>query len=89
MLRLITVVLLCSSCATTEKPATPPRTESCQRNYDLCNNACFKAPNYKRDREHCSYVAQFQVCPQENQLIDTVEAGKCFDKCEWNVKLCR
>lgn len=69
------------------KPAL--RLETCQHAYDFCTNACFTPPNYKRGGPECAKVGTFQVCPQENQILDTVEAGKCFDKCEYDDSLCR
>lgn len=85
MVRIFVLLMFCA-CATAKPSARP---EACQQKYDACNNACFAAPNYKRGGPQCSQTALFQVCPQENQIVDTVAAGKCFDQCEWDSKLCR
>ena len=86
MLRLTALLLLCS-CATV-KPSAPVRGEECEREYDVCNNTCFASPNYRRNGPQCTQTELFQICPQENQLIDTVATAKCFERCEWDVSLC-
>lgn len=85
MFRLAAIVLLLAACATTR----PAEKTTCQLALERCNNACFKAPRYLHNGPQCTTTAVGMVCPQENQLIDTVEAGKCFEKCEWDAKLCR
>lgn len=77
--------LLCA-CAT----AAPAVVDSCALAYDHCNNQCFKPPNYRHNGPQCVEGPNGQqLCPQENQLIDTIAAGKCFEQCEWDAKLCR
>jgi len=90
MLRLAAAVLLCGCGCATPRPATAvARTQTCQQAYDDCSNACFDSPNYKRGGPQCTQTSTFQICPPDNQPVDTVAAAKCFEQCEWNVKLCQ
>lgn len=85
MVRLAALLVLVSACATdkaVEKSA-------CAQTLDRCNNACFQAPRHTHNGPQCTPSAVGMICPQENQLLDTVQAGKCFEKCEWDAKLCR
>lgn len=81
-MRPVAIILLLAACV------TPRATDTCTLAYEQCNNACFKAPNYGHSGDKCVETPGGRICPQENQLIDTVEAGKCFDRCEWDHKLC-
>ncbi len=87
MLRLGALLLL-TSCAAATPAVVPGRSVACQHDYESCNNSCFQAPHYKLNGPQCAKTAFFEVCPQQDQLIDTVAAGKCFDACEWKVKAC-
>ena len=84
MVRLFVLLLLCS-CATA--PVIPPG-QLCEHDYEQCNNRCFASPNYRRNGPQCLKTQTWQVCPQETQILDTIAAGKCFDACEWDHKLC-
>jgi hypothetical protein len=86
VLRLGALVLLASCAAAPAVVAG--RSPACQQDYERCNNACFRAPHYKVNGPQCAQTSSFEVCPQQDQLIDTLAAGKCFEACEWNVKAC-
>ncbi len=79
------ILFLLCACAT----GKAVQKSECELAFDRCNNGCFKQPRYTHGGERCTDTAVGTICPQENQLVDTVEAGKCFEKCEWDRKLCR
>jgi hypothetical protein len=87
-MRPLIAALLLSCCATPQSAELPG--EVCERTYQRCNNACFRPPNYKRNGPQCVQGAgALMLCPQQDQVLDTVEAAKCFDSCESAAKLCR
>lgn len=96
MLRLNCLLLLLCACATVS-PLPQSDVEgpdagvspACQAAYDGCLNGCFQYPNYKRYSAQCIASSVGDVCPQKEQLVDTIAAASCFNACDWDAKPCR